>query len=55
MLQRFSIGLRLGEDGGHTMTFSPFIPIAAIDAEVFFAWDGKKVVSHKLHILCRGH
>ncbi|CAI9589918.1 unnamed protein product, partial [Staurois parvus] len=36
MLQRFSIGLRSGEDGGHTMTFSPFIPIAAIDAEVFF-------------------
>ncbi|XP_049439140.1 protoporphyrinogen oxidase isoform X1 [Epinephelus fuscoguttatus] len=34
MLQRFSIGLRSGEDGGHTMSFSPFMPIAANDAEV---------------------
>ncbi|CAI9570962.1 unnamed protein product, partial [Staurois parvus] len=42
MLQRFLIGLRSGEDGGHTMTFSPFIPITAIDAEVLFAARARK-------------
>ncbi len=53
MLQRFSIGLRSGEDGGHTMSFSPFMPIAANDTEVFFAaWDGalscmKKILLRK--------
>ena len=35
------MGLRSGEDGGHTMSFSSFMPIAANDTEVFFAaWDG---------------
>lgn len=41
MLQGFFIGLRSGDDCGHTMTFFPFLPIAARDAVVFFAaWDG---------------
>ncbi len=39
--KRFTIGLRSGEDGGHNMSFSTFMPIAASDTEVFFAtWDG---------------
>lgn len=39
-VQRFSIGLRSGECGGHTRSFSPFVPLAAKDAEAFLAgWD----------------
>lgn len=51
MLQQFSIGLRSWEDGGHTMSFSPFMPIVASDAEVFLAARDGAFLSMKIILL----